>query len=141
MMLTLLAVFVAGVLVGRLMGAPTVLRAQERERRVFELRTYTAMEGKHADLVARFRKHSVALLQKHGMTNIGYWVPQDEPAASNTLIYLLAFSSRSEAKERWTSFLADPAWHQVRQQSEADGKLVAKVESVYLEPTDFSMLA
>ena len=33
------------------------------------------------------------------MTNIGYWVPQDEPAHSNTLIYVIAHESREAGQE------------------------------------------
>lgn len=111
-----------------------------RSHRVFELRTYTAMEGKHADMLARFRNHSLALFVKHGMTNVGYWVPQDAPGATHTLMYLLAFPSREEARQRWAAFLADPEWQRVKVESEVNGRLVAKVDSVYLDPTDFSPL-
>jgi hypothetical protein len=139
-LLIVFVVFGAGIAIGRWFGSPLILHAQGRER-VFELRTYTAMEGKHADLLARFRDHSTALFDKHGITNVGYWVPQDSPGSSQVLTYLLAFPSRSDAKERWAAFLADPEWQQVRTASEVNGKLVARIESVYLEPTDFSPLS
>lgn len=109
--------------------------------RVFELRTYVAHEGRLADLQARFRDHTMGLFEKHGITNVGYWVPQDEPGRHNTLIYLLAYPDREEAKRRWASFIADPAWLAARAASEVNGKLVARVESVFLDPTGFSPLA
>jgi hypothetical protein len=133
-------VFVAGLLIGRWLASPVVVHAQGRPR-VFELRTYTAAEGKHAAMLARFRDHTVALFEKHRITSVAYWVPQDSPASSQTLIYLLAFPDRADAKERWGAFLADPEWQRVRAASEVNGKLVAKIESVYLDPTDFSPLA
>ena len=107
---------------------------------VFELRTYTAADGKLADLQARFRNHTTKLFEKHGITNIGYWVPQDAPASANTLAYIIAFPDRDEAKTRWAAFLADPEWQRVRAESEVNGKLVAKIESVFRGPTDFSPL-
>lgn len=108
--------------------------------RVFELRTYTAAEGKLDAVVARFRDHTVKLFEKHGMTNIGYWIPQDEPLARNTLIYILAHKSREAAAKSWEAFRTDPEWLRVRKESEAGGKLVIKVESVFMGPADFSRL-
>jgi hypothetical protein len=108
--------------------------------RVFELRTYTAAPGKLDTLQARFRDHTVALFEKHGMTNVGYWVPTDEPRSSNTLVYLLAHESREAAARSWEGFRNDPAWKAAKEASEVDGRLAIKVESVYLEPTEFSAL-
>jgi hypothetical protein len=106
--------------------------------RVFELRTYTANEGKLEALHARFRNHTAKLFQKHGMTNVGYWSPKDMPLAQNTLVYLLAYPSREAAKNSWESFRNDPEWKKVKEESEANGELVKKVDSVYMDPTDYS---
>jgi hypothetical protein len=108
--------------------------------RVFELRTYYTNEGKMPDLHARFRDHTNKLFEKHGMTLIGYWSPTDGDDAANTLIYILAHESREKAAESWKAFGADPEWHKARDASEVNGKLVAKVESVYMTPTDYSPL-
>jgi len=106
--------------------------------RVFELRTYTCYEGKLPDLLARFRNHTTRIFEKHGMTNIAYWVPQDAPASQNTLIYIIAHASREAAKKNWDEFRQDPEWQKVQKDSEANGKIVSKVESVFMDPTDFS---
>ncbi len=106
---------------------------------VYELRTYTATPGNGANVVARFRNHTVRLFEKHGMVNVGYWVPADEKdGAADKLIYLLEHRSREAAKASWKSFVADPAWKEVVRQTEANGKIVARVESVYLAPTTYS---
>lgn len=110
------------------------------ENRVFEIRTYTAPEGKLGDLQARFRNHTVDIFKKHDMTSIGYFAPMDEPLKSNTLIYVLAFPSRDAAKKSWSEFAKDPEWQKVAKESEANGKILTKVESIYAEPTDFSPL-
>jgi hypothetical protein len=106
---------------------------------VYELRTYTAAPGKTADLLQRFRNHTLKLFERHGMVNVGYWVPMDEKdGAADKLIYLLEHKSRAAATESWKKFGADPEWQDVVKKSQANGKLVGKVESVYLTPTDFS---
>jgi len=110
----------------------------QQHGRVFELRTYTCYEGKLPDLLARFRNHTMRIFEKHGMTNIGYWVPQDSPVSQNTLIYILAHPSREAAKKNWDAFRNDPEWQKVQKESEANGKIVSKVESVFMDPADFS---
>jgi hypothetical protein len=108
--------------------------------RVFEIRTYTTNPGRLPDLLKRFREHTTAIFEKHNMTNIGYWVPIDEPRSGNTLIYILAHPSREAAKKNWDDFRKDPEWQKVQKASEAGGKIVAKVESIFADPTDFSAI-
>jgi hypothetical protein len=105
---------------------------------VFELRVYHASPGKLADLLARFREHTIKLFDRHGMKSVAYWTPLDEPEKSNTLIYILQHPSRESAAANWKSFQDDPEWKRVREQSQANGKLVEKVDSTFLALTDFS---
>jgi hypothetical protein len=106
--------------------------------RVFEIRTYTTPEGKLEDLHRRFREHTMKLFERHGMVNIAYWTPQDPKLANNTLIYVLAHESRQAAADSWAAFSADPEWQRVKAASEANGKIVIKVESIFTQATDFS---
>ena len=110
------------------------------QSRVYELRTYTCHPGKLEALNARFRDHTLPLFKRHGMESIGYWVPQDPEKSKNTLIYILAHPSLEAAKKNWAAFQADPEWVKARAASEADGPIVQKVESVYMDPTEFSGL-
>ncbi len=105
---------------------------------VYELRTYTANRGKLDDLLARFRDHTLRIFENHGMTNVGYWVYQDEPLSENTLTYLLAHDSREAAQESWRRFGGDPEWRTVAEESQRDGRLISGLTSVFLDPTDFS---
>ena len=106
--------------------------------RVYELRTYTAAPGKIEALHARFRNHTLKLFEKHGMKNVAYWAPSDDPLKANTLIYVVSHESREAAKKSWDAFRVDPDWIKARDASEVNGKLTAKVESVYMEATDYS---
>jgi hypothetical protein len=74
------------------------------------------------------------------MTNIGYWVPQDSPARENTLIYVISHASREQAKANWAAFIADPEWQKVAADSQKDGKIIEKIESVFVDATDYSPL-
>ena len=130
--------FAAGLLLTTRMTNTRNVHAQNQ--RAFELRTYHALPGRLPALQARFRDHTITLFKKHGMTSIGYWTPQGAPASENTLIYILAHDSREAAKKSWDAFVKDPEWQQIQKASEADGKIVEKVESVFMDATDYSPL-
>jgi len=106
---------------------------------VYELRIYYTHPGKMPDLLKRFREHTTALFERHGMVNIGYWLPAGE-TDPDKLYYVLKHASRDAAKKSWDDFRADPEWKSVQKASEAAGPIVMKVDSIYLTPTDFSAL-
>ena len=138
-LVVLVLVFAAGYLIGQLTRADLAAQAVPGQK-VFELRTYYTNPGKLPDLQTRFRNHTRKLFEAHGMTNVGYWVPQDEPAHSNTLIYLIAHDSREAAKKNWAEFGKDPEWVKVRTESEANGKIIEKIDSVFMDATDYSAI-
>ena len=105
--------------------------------RTFELRTYTASPGKLAALEARFRNHTIALFERHGMEVLAFLKPL---GSVDKLVYLLAFPSEDAAAASWDGFMSDPEWHEVKAASEVDGVLAARIESVRLAPTDYSQL-
>lgn len=140
--------FLAGILLGALLlaivsqvnifrsaAAEDEKAAAAEEPLLYELRTYTAHDGKLNALHARFRDHTMKLFEKHGMKNIMYWTPVDR---ENTLIYVIAHKNKAAAEASWKGFVSDPEWKKVAEESQRDGKLVAKVESVYMKATDYS---
>lgn len=108
---------------------------------VFELRIYRCNEGKLKGLDARFRDHTMKLFEKHGIENVAYWHPADEPAASDTLIYIIRHKNRDAAKASWSAFGKDPAWRKVAEESQKDGKFLReRPESTYMQATDYSAI-
>ena len=114
----------------------TFVASQAHDTRTFEIRTYYAAEGKLDDLLARFRDHTCALFEKHGIENIGYWLPKDNP--DNKLVYIIAFPDRVEQKTMWRAFLDDPEWKAAAKASTVNGRLVAKIDSLFLDATEYS---
>ena len=112
----------------------------ERADRFFEMRIYYANPGKMSALHARFRDHTCKLFEKHGMQNIGYWQQATGDNAENTLVYVLAYPSEEARKKSWDAFVNDPEWKKAKADSEKDGVLVAKVESKFMKPTDYSTI-
>ncbi len=119
------------------LSLPLAAAAADQDTRCYEMRTYYANDGKLDALNARFRDHTIALFEKHGMTNVGYWVPLDNE--DNKLVYLMAYPSRDARGKMWKAFFNDPDWKAAYKASTADGKLVKRVDSVFLQSTDYSM--
>jgi hypothetical protein len=125
-----IAAFAAGHLIGQEQKVTTP--------RIYELRTYTTLEGRLPALHARFKNHTMKLFEKHGMKNEMYWTPTDEAKSKNTLIYIVSHDSPDAARRSWAAFRDDPEWHKARDESEKDGKIVEKVEAVYMTLAEFS---
>ena len=135
--LAIAGVFVAGFSLGTVFQSQSVVKAQGSGT-VFELRTYTAPDGKLGDLNARFRNHTLKIFERHGMKNVLYMTPQDAPDSQNTLIYVLEHQSREAAKKSWDGFRTDPEWVKVAKETTANGPITTKVVSVFADPTDYS---
>lgn len=110
-----------------------------KDGKCYELRTYIAAPGKLEELHKRFRDHTIKLFKKHGMEVVGFWGPTDkEKGSENTLVYVMAYPNREARDKAWRAFAADPEWQKARTESEKNGKLTEKVESVILGATDYS---
>src|SRR5262245_35331634 len=119
-----------------IMTTTTTTPGTAADSRVYEMRIYYAAPGKLDALNARFREHTCKLFEKHGMANIGYWMPLDNP--DNQLIYILSYPSREARESSWKAFMADPDWKAAQRASEANGRLVTKVEARFMNATDYS---
>lgn len=116
----------------------SVVHAQDQK--VYEMRTYTVAPGRLPALLKRFSGGEVDLFVKHGMTSVGYWVPDNDELSENTLVYMLAHDSREAAAASWKAFGADPLWPPMRAASVEDGPIVTDVQNMFLDPTNFSPL-
>ena len=96
----------------------------------FEMRTYTVHEGRMPDLIQRFQNHTRALFTKHGIENVAYFLSEEEP--QKKLTFILGYPSASERDIRWNNFANDPEWKAVAAASEANGKIVQKVDQVFM---------
>ena len=124
----------AAAIMSLLAAAPLV--AAENDGRIYEMRVYYAAPGKLDALNARFRDHTVKLFEKHGITNVAYLTPIDNK--ENKLIYFVSYPSFEARKASWDAFFKDPDWLKARADSEKDGKLLTKVENLFLQTTDYS---
>lgn len=118
---------------------PKINTASVGEEHVFELRTYSCLPGRLPNLITRFKDHTLSLFEKHHMENIAYFTSIEKEGQSK-LVYLLAHKSEEEAAKSWDAFRNDPAWIAARDASEKDGKIIEKIESVYLNPLSFSKI-
>ncbi len=111
-------------------------KPEKADPNYYELRIYHCNPGKLNDLIARFQNHTTKLFEKHGMKNIGYWVPTAED--NTDLYYILSYPDKESREKSWKNFIADPEWEKVRTASELNGKIIASIESIFLSPEDFT---
>lgn len=118
-------------------GAEAEAEIKAETETVFELRTYTTHDGRLPALEARFRNHTMGLFEKHGMRNIGYWIPSDRP---NTLVYIIAHANADSVGRNWKAFGSDPAWQAVARESQKDGPILVDggIENQFMTATDYS---
>jgi len=120
-------------------SAQTPAPALDPRSAIYELRIYYPAAGKLDALNARFREHTLKIFAKHGMTSVAYWNEAATAASPNgRVVYVLAYPSRAARDADWQAFGADPEWKAVSAASEANGKLVDKVESIFMTMTDYS---
>lgn len=120
------------------LGMGVFYSSSAQNQKVFELRTYTATPGNLDKLHARFRDHTTRIFNKHGMEVVGYWSPTSEEESMDTMVYMLEHASRDAARNSWSAFIQDPEWSEVAAASNADGEILAGIESKYLIATDYS---
>jgi hypothetical protein len=137
---TILLVLAAGATGFALRAADPNKGARKADPRIFELRTYTVPEGKMDALHTRFRDITCKYFEKHGMTVVGFWNPTDPKEVKTKLVYLLAHPNKEAAEKNWKALSQDAEFRTAFAATEKDGKLVDKVESVFLNPADYSPL-
>ncbi len=115
---------------------PLATIAQQKDSKIYELRVYYSPQGKLDALVKRFTDHTTKLFEKHGMTNVGYWIPVDNK--DNALYYVLSYPDKESRDKSWKAFMSDPVWQEVSKKSEEGGKIVQRVTSTFMTATDFS---
>ncbi len=105
--------------------------------RVFELRVYHTVPGKSAGTRVTVSRHGFQATRQTRSEGCGLLGTDNAPASDNTSIYILAHSSREEAKKNWDAMLADPEFQEMMKLEQTE-KLVEKVDSTYMHPADFS---
>jgi hypothetical protein len=108
--------------------------AQKTDTKYYETRIYYCYPGKLDALIERFTNHTTRIFEKHGMENIGYWLPVNNE--KNALYYILAYPSKEARDSSWKAFGADPEWRTVAAKSEENGKIVEKVVSIFMNRAD-----
>jgi hypothetical protein len=79
----------------------------------YELRVYTAQPGKRDALAERFASKTAAIYARNGITNVGYWIPEESDpelgiSAENTFIYIRGYPSQAERDKRLKAAHDDP---------------------------------
>jgi hypothetical protein len=114
-----------------------VIQVHADSNRVFELRIYHVVPGKMPALESRFRDTTSKLMAKHDLKVVGDWVAEGSPDWDNTFVDIVAHPSREDARKNWDAIMADAEFQEVMKSEQAN-KLVEKIDSTFMRPTDFS---
>jgi hypothetical protein len=117
--------------------------AQQRNASGFyELRIYKAQPGKRDALAARFASRTAGIYARHGITNVGYWIPQETDKelgidASDTFIYIRGYPSKEERDKRLKAAHDDPEFDEVvvKQERDPNAKLIVKAHNIDMTPS------
>ena len=104
---------------------------------IYELRIYRCVPGRLPDLLKRFETVTLALWERHGIRQAGFWTTL-VGESNQDLSYMLAWESLAEREAKWGAFQSDPEWMQKRAATEANGAIVANITNSFLQPTGFS---
>ena len=104
---------------------------------IHELRIYHCVPGRLPDLNKRFETVTLALWDKHGIRQAGFWTVLVGPN-NHALYYLLEWSSLAEREQKWAAFATDPEWIAKRTETEKNGQIVERIENMFLAPTAYS---
>ncbi|MFT3803232.1 MAG: NIPSNAP family protein [Burkholderiaceae bacterium] len=102
-----------------------------------ELRIYHCVPGRLPDLLKRFETTTLALWDKHGIRQAGFWTVLVGDS-NQDLYYLLEWESLAEREQRWNAFASDPEWIAKRTETERNGPIVSSITNLMLTPTAFS---
>lgn len=106
---------------------------------VHELRVYRCVPGRLPDLLKRFETITLAIWERHGIRQAGFWTTVIGES-NQDLTYFLAWDSLAERDTKWAAFQSDPEWIAKRAETEANGAIVANITSAILQPTAFSVV-
>lgn len=104
---------------------------------IHELRIYRCLPGRLPALLQRFETITLALWERHGIRQAGFWTTLIGES-NHELTYLLAWESLAEREAKWNAFQSDPEWLAKRAETERAGQIVANITSSLLQPTGFS---
>lgn len=139
--MTLRSIFAAIGMIA-LVSTPAIasdFQGEKRPSMIYQIRTYTTAPEKLDVLVDRFDRVNLPLFDRHGITLVGAWIPHESDTEGDRLVYLVAFANRESADRSWESFLNDPEWIDAfAQEQSRHANVVTGVQTVFLEPTDYS---
>ena len=97
-----------------------------------ELRTYDCHPGQMPNLIRRFEDHTRGIFDRLEIRYSDFWISTEDP---NQLIYFFFWDDMAERDRKFPAFLADPEWIKVRDASQVDGPLLAKLPPATSPPS------
>jgi hypothetical protein len=104
---------------------------------IHQLRIYEIFDSNKTAFHERFRDHAMRIMSRYGFKIVATW--ESRHANRMEFVYLLEWSDTETMKERWTAFMADQEWAEIKKvTAEAHGSFVGDIEDRTLGLTDYS---
>lgn len=104
---------------------------------VHQLRIYEIFEHNKRAFHDRFRDHAARIMAKYGFDIVAMWESRSNERTE--FVYLLEWPDEQTMKDRWTKFMADEEWRQIKRDTGARyGDLVGDIQERVLRLTDYS---
>ncbi|MFC4808601.1 NIPSNAP family protein [Paenibacillus sp. GCM10023250] len=102
---------------------------------IYELRIYTILPGKIDAIRERFSAHTFGIFNRLGMEVCDFW--EEHSGEQPKLYYTMRYDSMEERNRQWEAFLQDKEWNEVKRNSELNGKIVDRVEQIFLKRAEY----
>ena len=104
---------------------------------IHQLRIYEIFENNKPAFHDRFRDHAARIMAKYDFRIVAMWESKYE--GRTEFVYLLQWADEATMKDRWSKFMADEEWKQIKQETAArHGTFVGDMEDRTLRLTNYS---
>jgi len=104
---------------------------------IHQLRIYEIFESNKAAFHARFRDHAARIMKKYDFNIVAMWESRSE--GRTEFVYLLQWPNAGTMTDRWSRFMADQEWSDIKKESAAKhGAMVGGIQDRVLHMTDYS---
>lgn len=115
-----------------------VLAAEDKPQEgvIHQLRIYEIFDDTKQAFHDRFRDHAMRIMARYDFKIVSMW--ESRNGDRTEFVYLLEWPDEATMKDRWTKFMADREWSDIKQRTRAQGRMVGEIQDRTLRLTDYS---
>ena len=108
-----------------------------QEAPIHQLRIYEIFEGNKQAFHERFRDHAMRIMAKYDFKIVAMW--EAKKGDRTEFVYVLEWPDAPTMKDRWSRFMADKEWSDIKKQTgAAHGRMVGEIQEHVMQLTGYS---